>query len=286
MGILLVARHEGIYNEGVLWLLPKTVFPLLTGMWWYPTSYALFLIFLPFASHGLQNIGRRNHRILVIWVLLIWGLLALIPFPSMQLDLSDHGVFVFLYWFIIISYCRWYLSIQSKEATLLILSGLAVEFVYWGAATVFFEMTGKKPDFQNFIFDHWKLPTMMIGFGLFVLCCQHPFHSRFVNYLAASSFGVYLIHYQPGIYRTWTDWFPLKEAYMSAHPILDGALIILIVFSVCLVLDLIRQTLFRGTIDQHSGKWFEKIYSRIEAKVSGARRARHSRISPTVEEGQ
>lgn len=40
---------------------------------------------------------------------------------------------------------------------------------------------------------------MMIGFGLFVLCCQHPFHSRFVNYLAASSFGVYLIHYRPGM---------------------------------------------------------------------------------------
>lgn len=78
----------------------------------------------------------------------------------------------------------------------------------------------------------------------------------------------------------------MKEAYMSAHPILDGALIILTVFSVCLVLDLIRQTLFRVTIDQHSGKCFEKIYSQIEAKVYGARRAKHSRISSTVEEGQ
>lgn len=81
MGILLVARHEGIYNKGVLRLLPKAVFLLLTGMWWCPTIYALFLIFLPFAAHYLQNIGRRNHRISVICILLIWGLLALIPFP-------------------------------------------------------------------------------------------------------------------------------------------------------------------------------------------------------------
>lgn len=46
MGILLVARHESIYNEGAS---AENGFHLLTGMWWYSTSYA-FLVFLPFAA--------------------------------------------------------------------------------------------------------------------------------------------------------------------------------------------------------------------------------------------
>lgn len=210
MAILVIAQHEGLYHEGVFWLLPKTVLPLLTNMWWYPTSYALFLLLLPFISHGLQKIGYRNHKALAICVLLLWGALAMVPFPVMQLDLSKNSVFVFFYWLILLSYCKWYLNITSKNTTVLIISGLVVELVYWATATTFYMMTGKKPEFQNFIFDHWTLPTMMIGFGLFILCYRHPFRNRFVNYLAASSLGVYLIHYHPGVYRMWTGWFPLR----------------------------------------------------------------------------
>lgn len=128
----------------------------------------------------------------------------------MQLDLSKNSVFVFFYWLILLSYCKWYLNITYKNATVLIISGLVVELVYWATATTFYMMTGKKAEFQNFIFDHWTLPTMMIGFGLFILCYRHPFRNRFVNYLAASSLGVYLIHYHPGVYRMWTGWFPLR----------------------------------------------------------------------------
>ena len=266
--VLIAAKHEGVYRESVFWLVPKTVFPLLTSMWWYPTSYALFLVFLPFLSEGVKSIGHNNHKRLAIAVFVLWGVFAMVPFPSFVLNLSTHNVFVFIYWFILLSYYKWYLNISSKKAILLIVSGLLIELIYWSFATVFFESTGKKPRLQNFIFDGWKLPSMMIGFGLFVLCYRHPFHNRFVNYLAASAFGVYLIHYQPGIFRMWTGWFPLKEAYTSAHPILQGAAIVVGVFVACLALDLLRQTLFRMTIDRHAGKWFEKLYARVESRLS------------------
>ncbi len=281
MVVLVIARREGFYHEGVLRLLPKTVFPLLTSMWWYPTSYALFLILLPFVALALQKIGRKNHLKLAIGVLVLWGAVALVPFPAMNLDLDSSSVFVFIYWLVLISYCKWNMNISSKNAIILIISGLLVELIYWSAASLFFTITGKKPGFQNFIFDHWKLPTMMIGFGLFILCYRHPFHSRFVNYLAASSFGVYLIHYQPGIYRMWTGWFPLKDVYTSAHPILQGAIIVVSVFLICLALDLIRQTIFRATIDRHAGKWFEHVYARIEPKISRITNARCFNMSST-----
>lgn len=89
--------------KAFFWLLSKTVLPLLTNMWWYPTSYALFLLLLPFISHSLQKIGYRNHKALAICVLLLWGALAMVPFPVMQLDLSK---IVYLFSFTGLFFCR------------------------------------------------------------------------------------------------------------------------------------------------------------------------------------
>ena len=56
---------------------------------------------------------------------------------------------------------------------------------------------GKGTNFQFFIFYDWKIPSMLIGFGLFELFAHKEFHNRCVNCLAESAFGVYLIHYHP-----------------------------------------------------------------------------------------
>lgn len=58
---------------------------------------------------------------------------------------------------------------------------------------------GKGTNFQFFIFYDWKIPSMLIGFGLFELFAHKEFHSRCVNCLAGSAFGVYLIHYHPAV---------------------------------------------------------------------------------------
>lgn len=280
-GILCIAKYKGAYDGGILGIVLNTIFPLLTGMWWYPTSYALFLIFLPFLVQGLKALGKQNHAHLAICVFILWGVLSLIPYPSITLDLNKRGVFVFLYWFVLLSYYRWYMpKLKDKTCYMLIAAGLGIELVYWSVASAIFTVTGKGTDLQNFIFDYWHLPTMMIGFGLFVLCERHSFHSSVVNKLAASAFGVYLIHYHPGIYRMWTSWVPLRDVYTSVHPILLGAAVIVGVFCICILLDLIRQGLFAITVNRHSGHWFDCLYERITKRYERA----HPKHVKAVEE--
>lgn len=258
--VLIIGHGQGWYTESLLGVVPKTVLPLLTDMWWYPTSYALFLLLLPFLTQGMKALGKKRHRQLAICLFVVWGLLAMIPYPEMPLDLDKSGVFVFLYWFILLSYYRWYMSgFSDKQCLMLIMGGLAIEALYWIGTNVLFEFAGKKPELQVFIFDHWKLPTMMIGFGLFLLCERHAFHSKIVNCLASSAFGIYLIHYQPNIYRLWSNHWSLRQMYESSHPILMGAIVIFGVFSVCLALDLVRQLLFAITVNRRPGKWFDKL---------------------------
>lgn len=60
-------------------LVIKSLLPLIYGVWWYPTSYAVFLLFLPFLEQGLKALGKRNHLILAVVSLGLYGVIGLLP---------------------------------------------------------------------------------------------------------------------------------------------------------------------------------------------------------------
>lgn len=57
----------------------KSGMPLSMSLWWYATSYAIFLALLPFLSKGLKALGREYHLALAATALVIWGLTGFTP---------------------------------------------------------------------------------------------------------------------------------------------------------------------------------------------------------------
>jgi len=176
----LFLRKAGLYSGSVLKLAAHSVLPLTTSLWWYPTSYAMFLLLLPFLVTGMKALDERAHRSLALIALLMWGIAGLLPFT--RNDLHGGSVLVFVYWFVLLSYYRWYMErISAATCWKLILAGLGIEVVYCLAFSLVFAMTGKGAGFQFFLFDNWKIPSMFIGFGLFELFARREFHSRCVK---------------------------------------------------------------------------------------------------------
>lgn len=262
--ILAVAVTTGLsknYDEGVPRLVFHSFLPLSTALWWYPTSYSIFLVLLPFLCEGLKKMGRRNHEYLVLLSLLMWGFGGLIN--GVQFDLTNPSFFVFIYWFVLITYYKWYMCpFSTKQCWFLIGAGLGIEFVYWFGLNLLFQFADKPSGLQSFIYDHWKLPTMMIGFGLFLLAERVNFRSHFINRIAGTTFGIYLIHYHPVVFNWWTSRFSLNR--IVQHPYGVGVLIILViicaVFIVCSIFDLCRQIIFHFTIDRHRGRLFDVLW--------------------------
>ena len=251
-------HKQGLYTGSMLSITAKSIFPISLNMWWYPTSYALFLLFMPFLIQGVRALGENAHKKLAIACLVLWGVLSLIP--KFAFDLTESSVFVFIYWFVLIAYYRWYMEpFTTRRCWQLIGVGFVVVLLYWAVTNTLFMMTGKMAKMQSFIFDHWKLPMMMIGFGLFLLVERREFHNRIINVMAASAFGVYLIHFQSAIYQAWTHYLGVPKMYTSSMPILMGALTIVGVFFACLLLDMVRQLLFALTIDRHKGRGYERM---------------------------
>lgn len=146
----------------------KSLTPLSTALWWYATAYAIFLALLPFISKGLKAPGREYHLALAATSLAIWGLLSFIPTMN---SIPSCTVFEFIYVFILISACKWYLQPPTtKQIWLLLAAGLGF-FLLYTAASVVLSLLGHSVSI--YITNSLTLPVIMIGFGMFPAVRPH-----------------------------------------------------------------------------------------------------------------
>lgn len=220
----------------------KNVMPLSMSLWWYATSYASFLALLSFLSKGLKALGREYHLALAATALVIWGPTGFIPktlgsAPYVKSSLT--GAFGLVCLFILISAYKWYIEpLTTKQVWLMIGIGLGF-FLLYTAASVATALLGHNMDI--FIIRDWKLPVIMIGFGMFLLFDRMTFHSRAVNRIAQSAFAVYPItDYTASEKLLWTRLFNLQNLYQQPLAILRIFGILLAIYAVCTLLDFVR----------------------------------------------
>lgn len=221
------------------------------------TAYAIFLAPPPFPSKGLKALGREYHLALAATVLVIWGLTS---FISGAQSLTDN-VFGFIYVFILISAYKWHMMpFTTKQVWLMTGIGLGF-FLLYTAASATLSLLGH--DMGIFITGSWKLPVIMVGFGVFLLFDRVTFHSRVINRIAQSAFAVYLItDYAASEKLLWIKLFNLRNLYQQPLAILQILGILLAIYAVCTLLDFIRQALFAATLDRRRGRWFDLLWNK------------------------
>lgn len=105
-----------------------------------------------------------------------------------------------------------------------------------------------------YITGDWKLPVIMVGFGMFLLFDRVTFHNRAINRIAQSAFAVYLItDYAASEKLLWTRLFNLQDLYQQPFAILQILGILLTIYAICILIDFARQALFAFTIDRRRG---------------------------------
>lgn len=254
-------------------LIVRSVAPTTMGLWWYVTAYAAFLALLPFLSKGLRALGKRNHLILVAIVLVIWGLTSFIP-GAVGLNGYQDGVFGFIYLFILISAYKWYMKpFTLKQIWLMTGIGFGF-FVVYTCASIALALLGINKGI--FINAHWKLPVIMVGFGMFLLFDRLSFHSRIVNRVARSAFAVYLITEYPPVRDILWKCLDLRNFLDQPFAIWQISGILLVVYIVCTLIDFVRQWLFSLTVDRNRGHWFELVWSKTAERIRHIKSAQSS----------
>lgn len=268
LGFVLFDR-KGISRSQIVY----SVFPLISNLWWYPTNYALFLLFYPFVTVGLRKMGQRMHGYLAVILLVVWGLIYGLT-PNDYVGFLASTFVSFIYQYLLISYYRWYLKKASKT--------LGWSMVGLGSAAVLglilfgdWMRTFTHGGFSRMIFDYInresKLPLLLIAFGALLVADRIHIRSRLINYLAKGTFGVYLMHDYPPVRALLWGRFDIRKVWGQDAAVVYSMALVLLIFMVCLAIDLIRDRLFALTIDRHKGRWFELLADRIQSSHAARR---------------
>lgn len=248
-------------------LVISSAFPLTSGLWWYPTTYALFLLVCPFLAAGLKKIGRHAHGTLCVMVFAVWIIVdGFYPFAAI-----DSGqIFTFMVLYSLMTFYKWYMKpLSIKMSWYLIALGylliaLSVVVIGWFYDKTHSEFMYKAQTFMSHAEN--MLPVLMIGIGIFALFLRKNFANKAINTLAASTFGVYLITEYPTVRIVmWQSVNTVVKPLSGSFTLIPISLLaIVLVFCAAICLDLVRQRLFRWTM-KNQGKWFEYIWNSCAA---------------------
>ena len=251
--------------------------PLYTGNWWFASCYALLLLLIPFIFTGLQALSKKQHFQLVFISIVLFGLVRFIPYSAL---ISSVGMSLFVDFVlisIVVTYMRWHVgseTIKKKKKFFLFLgTGAFVSMPvlsYLSLLNIRFVSSLASSFMNAFYTSPGFVLSLAVEFAFFVLTVTaRERNCLFVNFVAATTFGIYLISDQIFVRNyLWQRIFSHSEFELLNSSLLSAIVAVCIVFVGCSILDQIRILLFKLTIDRHSGRLFERIYSKIIVQQS------------------
>ncbi len=248
--IFLIAGGESFNSTSFF----NNIFPIYTGKWWFITVYIIFLFLLPIFNSFIHNISRNLHNTICFVLIFLFSVMPLVSFlftGKYRINLYLNDVFWFITLYFIVSYIKFYnIKIQKKFLILALILFWAVQ----NALGMIFNFTTKYM---------YSFENMILTIILFLLFKDLKFKSKFVNTVASTTFGIYLIHDNDYIEGLWQYIVPYFNGFLGSY-ILAFLLLTPIVFVVCSLIDLIRLK----TIHKLTTKLLNKIDKKIEDKFN------------------
>lgn len=242
-------------------LIRKMFFPIWGIGRNFTSCFLLFYLFIPFLNVLVNSLSKRQHQMLLCLLLLFYVFAGIVP--------SFHISFSYVAWFSIVylisSYIRLYPCTLFDNKGLFRNLTLAL-FAMALASCVFCTAMGKYP--FHFVFDANKFFAVSIAVSMFLWFKNVEIkQSRIINNIAASTFGVLLIHDNSVDMEQWlwydlfgcTDYYGLPFLQFAAKSIA----VILLVYFGCVVADMLRIYF----LEKPFFKWFDKKFADADSRA-------------------
>lgn len=224
----------------------KVFFGLFYGKNWFICCYVLLYLFHPFINKMLMTITKKELDIFIFILLLLWFLVPTFLFAPNQFSnlLSVFNIYCIGAFIGIAFEKKYYIKLFSIKCSLI---SLAVCLTAMISSTVIFCFLASREIIGANIVTHFLERN-----SIFVLCTcvsilvltMHikPFKLRFINVIASTSLGIYLIHDNENMRSFyWDNLFKVKDYLSSNLYVLHFFATCLIIFASCCIIDLIRQ---------------------------------------------
>lgn len=242
-GVFAILTLTGVADFSLKELCRALIKPFNQIGWAFAGSFIFFYMLIPVLNRLLLAINRNTHKCLIFYLLFVYTCLTTIPIVNGSGPGGYLGWFITLY--LVASYIRIYNPDWTNSKKLAFLVFSASLCIQW-AFTIFVDFVGSKHGFVNPFFmvvDSYKLLAFTMALSLFLFFKNIEMkNNKFINTIAASTFGVYLIHSPSHLMRKflWNDLFHTTDYYNSNLLPIHMFGSIIIVYIVCVGIDYCR----------------------------------------------
>ena len=221
----------------------------------FTSCFVVFWLFIPFLNLLISKMNERQH----FYLLLLTG------FTYVFLGTAHRVTMNYVSWFMVLYFIASYIRLYPKKwmSSKLICGLMLLLFIILSAASV---VVCAYKGFSTFFFvtDSNAFLAVMVGiFGfLFFKNIRIPY-SKFINTVAASTFGVLCIHAHSDTMRQWL-WKDILDNvghYGDNFMPLYAIGCVVGVFTVCTMIDIIRINL----LEKPFFKWWDKQWGGFES---------------------
>lgn len=257
LAIFLFVKICGFEPVGLKELAKALLTPALGG-YWFIRTYLLFYIVVPFLQQYVQGVDEKTHGRLAL--ILVIAIPVLHFFFPTGIEFGNVGDFVCI--FIAVSYLKRMEGNFLERHCLVVCAGLfALMQASLFATNILCGKFGIGQDLEKRILLHIYASRhvfmMTLAMSLFYVFKKYVRigHSRFVNAIAKTTFGVYIFHENPlfhsygenGLSETallFERWLHVGERFNdgTVYP-LYFAMCVLIVFVICSMMEFFRHFL-------------------------------------------
>lgn len=220
--------------------------PFLAGRRWFILSYIVLYLISPYLSFMLNKISKKSYRNLIIILIIFCSIWPTFMPGGLRLD-NGYGLISFVQLFIITGYIkRFYNQTNIKKTTYLTICIISQLIIF---LLSLLRITDSYWDYNN-------LFNIISSIALFQFFNKFEVNNKIINKMSTYSFSVFLIHsdFMISTYE-YESIMHRSVVITSNHLILYIIFYALLTYIICSLIDIIRKTMFKYTID--------KIFDRI-----------------------
>lgn len=252
-------------------LMFNSLIPIFVGENWFVSCYIIFFAFVPFINKFLGMIDKKIYEKFLI---VAFGFYIFLPFLRMQTFMKEAPILLFVLVYAIGGYLRLYFMEkitltyhkQYIRNTVFILTMILSSILMLEITAIFVHknILVTKATYISHLFD---IPLAIMIFLSFAT--MKPFFNKYVNIVAGTVLGVYLLHENMFLRRIiWDYIFPNVDYITSNWYILFYAIKVVAIFVICSVIDLLRKRYIEPTMARFIDRYFDAVNEYVKIKAN------------------
>lgn len=229
----------------------KMIFPFVTVTNNFTSCFLLFYLLIPVLNKLIRILTEKEHLWLMVWCL---GVYVLLP-SFVNATVAFNYVTWFIVLYIIASYIRLYPKnwfSNTKVMAILMIVSLILSWASVAVLATFSRVAGKNIGISYFfVSDSNKVLALVTSISAFLFFKSVEIgYSKIINTIAASTFGVLLIHANSDTMRRWLwqDVLNNVGAYKSGNVVIHAVVSVILVYVVCSLIDICRRKLLEAPL--------------------------------------